>query len=108
MRLPVATAPERVALQANDLNRAEAQGDTLTMLLGAWCPDPNSDTTLAYRSLVPNALPRWMYENLICRKGRGLKGAPQRGAVGSAPVAGCPGVQMWCRFPPGGPVRVLR
>jgi hypothetical protein len=58
MRLPVAADPEQVALQANELNRTEAQGDALAMLLGAWCPDPSSDTTLAFCSFVPNTLSR--------------------------------------------------
>ena len=66
MRLPFTTDTGRVALQANDLNFAEAEGDKQTMLLGAWCPDPNSGTMLAFCSFVPNALSHWVIaENLI-------------------------------------------
>jgi hypothetical protein len=66
MRLPVSADPDRVRLQANELNAAEAQGDPPTALLGAWCPDPNSNTTLAFCSFVPNAIVSWVrVENLV-------------------------------------------
>lgn len=69
MRLPFRADPGRVDLEANDLNFAEAQGDKETTLLGAWCPDPNSGTMLAYCSFVPNALSRWVIaETLIAQQ----------------------------------------
>jgi hypothetical protein len=69
MKLPFRADPDRVALQANELNFAEAQGDKETMLLGAWCPDPHSGTTLSYCSFVPNALSRWVIaQNLISQQ----------------------------------------
>lgn len=69
MRLPFTPDPGRVALQANDLNFAEVQGDKETVLLGAWCPDPHSGTMLAYCSFVPNALSRWVIaETLISQQ----------------------------------------
>jgi hypothetical protein len=69
MRLPFSADSDRVALQANELNFAEALGDKETMLMGAWCPDPNSDARLAYCSFVPNALSRWVIaENLISQQ----------------------------------------
>jgi hypothetical protein len=69
MRLPYSADASPVALQANELNLAEARGDKQTMLLGAWCRDSNSDTTLAFCSFVPNALSRWVIaENLISQQ----------------------------------------
>ncbi|MEX0745348.1 MAG: hypothetical protein WD118_07070, partial [Phycisphaeraceae bacterium] len=46
--------------QANMLNLLESKGDTGTLLLGAWCPDPSSDTTLAFCTFVPNLLAKWI------------------------------------------------
>lgn len=66
MRLPYAADPAEVAALANMLNATEAQGNTNTMLLGAWCPQPNSDTTLAFCSFVPNLVHTWvLVENLV-------------------------------------------
>jgi hypothetical protein len=61
--------PSRVALQVDELNRTEAQRHKQTVLLGARCPDPNSDTTLAFCSFVPNALSRSVIgENLVSQR----------------------------------------
>lgn len=66
MRLPYNADPRNVATQANRLNLTESRGDTGTSLLGAWCPDPSSDTTLAYCQFVPNLLARLiLVENLL-------------------------------------------
>ncbi len=66
MRLPCNADPRNVATQANRLNLIESRGDTGTLLLGAWCPDPSSDTTLAYCQFVPNLLARLiLVENLL-------------------------------------------
>lgn len=69
MRLPIDTDPSQVALMANKLNLAEAKADQRTMLLGAWCPDPTSDSTVAFCSFVPNALASLVIaENLISQQ----------------------------------------
>lgn len=66
MRLPYNADPRQIATQANRLNLIESRGDTGTLLLGAWCPDPSSDTTLAFCSFIPNVLAQWVaVENLI-------------------------------------------
>ena len=66
MRLPYSADPQHIAEQANYLNLVESRGDTGTLLLGAWCPDPSSDTTLAFCQFVPNFLAtRVLVENLI-------------------------------------------
>lgn len=66
MRLPYNADPRNVATQANRLNLIESKGDTGTLLLGAWCPDPSADTTLAYCQFVPNLLARViLVENLL-------------------------------------------
>jgi len=66
MRLPCNAEPRQIAAQANRLNLIESRGNTGTLLLGAWCPDPSSDTTLAFCAFVPNALAQWVaVENLI-------------------------------------------
>lgn len=56
MKLPANIDPSQVAQWANWLNTAEAQGDSQTPLLGAWSQDPESDSTLAFRSFLPNAI----------------------------------------------------
>jgi hypothetical protein len=56
MKLPASAEPSEVAEWANWLNVAEAQGDSQTPLLGAWCPDPSSSRTLAFRSFLPNVI----------------------------------------------------
>ena len=66
MRLPYSADPECIAAQANHLNLVESRGDAGTFLLGAWCPDPSSGTTLAFCQFVPNLLVRWvLVENLL-------------------------------------------
>ena len=66
MRLPYSADSQRIAAQANDLNLVESRGEAGTFLLGAWCPDPSSDTTLAFCQFIPNLLARWvLVENLI-------------------------------------------
>lgn len=66
MRLPYSADPQQIAEQANYLNLVESRGDTGTLLLGAWCPDPSSDTTLVFCQFVPNLLAeRVLVENLI-------------------------------------------
>lgn len=58
--------PRNIAAQANHLNLVESRADVGTFLLGAWCPDPTSDTTLAYCQFIPNLLARpVLVENLI-------------------------------------------
>jgi hypothetical protein len=66
MRLPYSADPEQVAAQANHLNLLESRGEAGTFLLGAWCPDPSSDTDLAFCQFIPNLLVRWvLVENLL-------------------------------------------
>jgi len=66
MRLPYSAAPRQVAEHANQLNLVESRGDVGTFLLGAWCPDPSSETTLTFCQFVPNLLARLvLVENLI-------------------------------------------
>jgi hypothetical protein len=56
MKLPASLSPEHVANWANWLNTADSQGASQAPLLGAWCPDPDSDRTLAFRTFLPNVL----------------------------------------------------
>jgi hypothetical protein len=66
MRLPYEADPQTVAAQANWLNAQEAQANTGTQLLGAWCLHPQSETTLAFCCFVPNLLSEVMaVENLV-------------------------------------------
>ena len=66
MRLPYNANPEHIAEQANHLNLLESKADTGTLLLGAWCPDPTSDTTLAFCQFVPNLVSGLIFvENLL-------------------------------------------
>lgn len=66
MRVPYRAEPEQIAAKANQLNLLESRADAGTPLLGAWCPDPSSDTTLAFCTFVPNLLARWvLVENLV-------------------------------------------
>ncbi|MFM8858341.1 MAG: hypothetical protein ACKOI2_14305, partial [Actinomycetota bacterium] len=66
MRLPYEADPDRIALDANRLNLLESAGQTGTLLLGAWAPDPSSNDTLAFCAFVPNLLARWvLVENLV-------------------------------------------
>ncbi len=66
MRLPYNASPEEIASEANRLNLLEAQGDTATALLGSWCPDPQSGTTLAFCAFIPNVLAQWiLVQNVI-------------------------------------------
>lgn len=83
MRLPYNADPQDIAAQANHLNLVESRGDTGTLLLGAWCPDPSSENTLAFCQFVPNLLARWiMVENLIS-----YMSSHSRFAVGQLPSA---------------------
>ena len=66
LQLPHRADPDKVATRANTLNLLESKGDTGTLLLGAWCPDPSSETTLTFCSFVPNLLFRSvLVENLV-------------------------------------------
>ncbi len=66
LQLPFNSDPNGIAAAANRLNLLESRGDTGTLLLGAWCPDPSSETTLAFCSFIPNVLARWiLVENLL-------------------------------------------
>lgn len=66
MRLPYSADAEHIAVQANQLNLQELKADLGAPLLGAWCPDPFSSTTLGFCSFIPNLLARWvLVENLI-------------------------------------------
>lgn len=56
MQLPVNADPDRAAEQANQLNLIESTGKPVTNLLGAWCPSPNSPSTIAFCQFVPNVL----------------------------------------------------
>ncbi|MBS9535489.1 hypothetical protein KIH27_18035 [Mycobacterium sp. M1] len=77
--LPVRVEPDQMAALANELNAAEAQGESQTPLLGAWCPDPNSETTLAFCSFVPNLLSRLMLvENVIAYAASRVRFATER------------------------------
>lgn len=70
MRLPIHAETYVAALQANELNVAEVQGDSQNQLLGAWCPDPTSAAALAFCCFVPNALASWVrVENLLSYQG---------------------------------------
>lgn len=72
MQLPISFQPNAIGAIANDLNVAEAQGSSLTQLLGAWCPDPSdpSGETVAFCTFVPNMLARWVrIENLVLSAG---------------------------------------
>ena len=57
-KLPVSPEPKRVLAWSNWLNAAESNGDSRVPLLGAWCPDPDSEhgRTLIFRSFLPNVL----------------------------------------------------
>jgi hypothetical protein len=69
MKLPLNVDPAKVTLLANQLNLVEAQRDTQTMLLGAWCPDPTSESTVAFCTFVPNALASLVIgENLVSQQ----------------------------------------
>ena len=61
MQTPFTADPDDVAAAANRLNLLESGGDTGTLLLGAWCPDPSSETTLAFCSFIPNVLSKWIF-----------------------------------------------
>lgn len=66
MKLPVSPNPQDIPSIANALNAAEAGGLSLSHLLGAWCPDPTSDRTLAFCSFVPNMLSHLVrVENIV-------------------------------------------
>jgi hypothetical protein len=79
MRLPLSAEPDWVAFQANELNAAEVQGDSQNQFLGAWCPDPNNETTLAFCSFVPNALARWVaMEHMVSYQGGRSRFAAER------------------------------
>lgn len=72
MRLPISPEPNSVSEIANNLNIAEAQGSSLTQLLGAWCSDPSDPNgkTVAFCTFVPNMLAQWMrVENLVLNAG---------------------------------------
>ena len=66
MRLPYDADPQTVAAHANWLNAQEAQSNSGSQLLGAWCLHPQSETTLAFCCFVPNLLSELMaVENLV-------------------------------------------
>jgi hypothetical protein len=66
MRLPINADPDRVAEQANELNLLESSGGPVTNLLGAWCPKPNSPTTIAFCQFIPNSLAHlFRVENVV-------------------------------------------
>jgi hypothetical protein len=66
MTLPYSAEQRHIADSADTLNRLQSQGDTDTRLLGAWCPAPSSESTLAFCVFVPNALSQWVaVENLV-------------------------------------------
>lgn len=66
MTLPYSSDQRHIADSADTLNRLQSQGDTDTKLLGAWCPAPSSESTLAFCVFVPNALSKWVtIENLV-------------------------------------------
>lgn len=70
MRLPVHAETYVAALQANELNVAEVQGESQNHLLGAWCPDPTSAAALAFCCFVPNVLANSVVvENLVSYQG---------------------------------------
>ena len=58
VKLPASPEPHRVLEWANWLNAAESNGDSRAPLLGAWCPDPDSEhgRTLIFRSFLPNVV----------------------------------------------------
>lgn len=60
LRLPVAPGGMRVARLANELNAAEAHGESAVPLLGAWCPDvlATDGNGLAFTCFLPNLLAR--------------------------------------------------
>lgn len=66
MKIPYKADPERIAVDANRLNLWESTGEPATFLLGAWCPDQLSETTLAFCAFVPNLLAKYvLIENLL-------------------------------------------
>lgn len=66
MQLPLNADLDHVAEQANRLNLIESTGDPATNLLGAWCPKPNSPTTMAFCQFVPNLLANlFRVENVV-------------------------------------------
>lgn len=66
LQLPLNADPKSIRELANRLNLMESRGDTGTLLLGAWCPDPSAATTLAFCSFVPNLIAKWiLVENLV-------------------------------------------
>lgn len=80
LRLPVNPEPRRVATLANELNSAEAHGDSGAPLLGAWCPDPSDEDgkTLSFCSFLPNILAGpGMLENQILYQAARSKFAAQ-------------------------------
>jgi hypothetical protein len=68
MRLPISPESDAVGAIANQLNVVEAQGASMTHLLGSWCPDPADPAgkTVAFCCFIPNMLARWVrIENLV-------------------------------------------
>jgi hypothetical protein len=58
LRLPLKFSPADATHAANALNLWEGTTKTGTTLLGAWCLEPGSDTSLAFVSFVPSMLAR--------------------------------------------------
>lgn len=66
MTLPYSVDPRRTAAAVDALNKGQFYGYTDTTLSGAWCPAPSSQSTLAFRAFLPNALSGWVtVENLV-------------------------------------------
>ena len=56
--LPLIFNPDDIPGVVNRLNLTEAQGDTHSSLLGAWCPDPTNKqrNTIAFTAFLPDLL----------------------------------------------------
>jgi hypothetical protein len=89
LTLPYIADARHIVDQADMLNRWQSTGDTDTALLGAWCSAPSSESTLAFRLFVPNALSKWVtIENLVSYMATQSLFAPSR-------LRALPGAVAW-------------
>jgi hypothetical protein len=66
LRLPVTFDEDEAAHLATELNRLEAEGESNTPMMGAWCQDPNDANSVTFVSFVPSII-AWsgVLENLV-------------------------------------------
>ena len=66
MTLPYSIDPRRIAAAVEQLNRHQVHGYNDNTMLGAWCPAPSSQSTLAFRAFFPDTLSGCVtVENLV-------------------------------------------